>query len=116
MLICATALPLIAAPHVASVWAAAVLIGVATAAHQGFSSNLYTLVSDSFPSTSVSTVAGMAGTVGYLGAMLGSALIGYILSWTHQNYNVIFAMAGIAYLVSLAVMQMISKATDCCHG
>ncbi len=108
MLICAiTALPLIVAPHVASVWVASLLIGMATASHQGFSSNLYTLVSDAFPTTSVSTVAGMGGTFGYSGAMLMSAIIGYILTWTHQNYNVIFAIAGVSYLVSLGAMQLI---------
>jgi len=109
MLICALcALPLIFAPHVSSVWTAAVLIGIATAAHQGYSSNLYILCTDAFPSTSVATVAGMAGTFGYSGAMMMSALIGYILTWTHQSYNIIFAMAAVSYLVSITVMHCVA--------
>jgi ACS family hexuronate transporter-like MFS transporter len=109
MLICAIcALPLILAPYASSVWTAAILIGLATASHQGYSSNLYTLCSDAFPTTAVSTVAGMAGTFGYTGAMLMSALIGYILTWTHQSYNIIFAIAGVSYLASLGVMQCVA--------
>jgi ACS family hexuronate transporter-like MFS transporter len=109
MLICAvTALPMIFASHASSVWTAAFLIGLATAAHQGYSSNLYALCSDFFPSNSVSSIAGMAGTFGYCGAMLISALIGYILTWTHQSYNIIFAIAGVSYLVSFGVMHWIA--------
>lgn len=109
MLICAVcALPLILAPHVDNVWAASVLIGIATASHQGYSSNLFVLVSDAFPSTSVSTVTGMAGTSGYFGAMLMSTLIGYILTRTHQSYNIVFAIAGVSYLVSISVMHCVA--------
>jgi ACS family hexuronate transporter-like MFS transporter len=109
MLLCAiTALPLILAPHASSVWTASFLIGLATASHQGYSSNLFVLCSDFFPSNSVSTIAGMAGTFGYSGAMLLSALIGYILTWTHQSYNMIFAIAGLSYLTSLTVMHCVA--------
>lgn len=109
MLICAIfALPLIFAPYVQNVWIASVLIGLATAAHQGFSSNLYVLCSDAFPSTSVSSIAGLAGTCGYAGAMLMSALIGYILTWTHQSYNTIFAIAGVSYLVAIAAVHLVA--------
>jgi ACS family hexuronate transporter-like MFS transporter len=109
MLICALcALPMIGASHVSSVWIAAVLIGTATAAHQGYSSNLYALVSDAFPSNAVSTIAGMAGTCGYLGAMLMSALIGYILTWRHQSYDIVFTMVGVLYLASIIAMHAIA--------
>ena len=109
MLICALcALPMIGASHVSSVWLAAVLIGTATAAHQGYSSNLYALVSDAFPSNAVSTIAGMAGTCGYLGAMIMSALIGYTLTWRHQSYDIVFTMVGLLYLVSIIAMHAIA--------
>src|SRR5688500_12753854 len=48
-------------------WSAVLVIGVALAAHQGWSSNLFTLVSDTFPKRAVASVAGLGGTMGYIG-------------------------------------------------
>ena len=88
------------------------LLGLATASHQGFSSNLYTLVSDMFPKQATASVAGMGGTLGYIGDSLFSTLTGLIIGrWTNQNYGVLFIIAGIGYLVAFVVIQ-ISPKTD----
>jgi hypothetical protein len=54
----------------------------------------------------------MAGTYGYFGAMLMSTLIDYILTWSHQSYNLVFALAGVLYLVAISVMQFIAPSFD----
>ena len=90
-----------------SLWGAVVLIGVAAAAHQGFSANLLTLPSDMFPSEAVGSVVGIGGMAGAIGGMLIAKVVGYALQWT-GSYMVPFLMAGVAYLLGLAVMQILA--------
>jgi len=101
-------LPIVLASYVSNLWAAVALLGLATAAHQGFSSNLYTLVSDMFPRRAVGSVAGLGGTFGYLGATLFSSLTGNILLWTGQRYVVLFIIAGSAYLIAFTVIHTLA--------
>jgi len=101
-------MPIMLAAHVSSAWTAAALLGLAMAAHQGFSSNLYTLVSDLFPRSVCGSVAGLGGTFGYVGSTIFSGLTGYILFWAHQNYTVIFLIAGSAYLIAFAAIQLLA--------
>src|SRR5260221_14411218 len=71
MLICAVAvIPIIAAASVKNMWAAVALISLATAAHQGWSANLFTLASDMFPPQAVGSVVGLGGFAGAVGGML----------------------------------------------
>ena len=108
MLICAVSvLPIVFAPNVASTWGAVLLIGLATAAHQGFSSNLFTLPSDMFPSRAVASVVGMGGMAGAVGGMLIAKLVGYLLQWT-GSYAIPFVMAGSAYLIALGTIQLLA--------
>ncbi len=108
MLICAVSVvPIIFAPKVASTWAAVLLIGLAAAAHQGFSSNLLTLPSDIFPARAVASVAGMGGMAGAIGGMLIAKLVGYLLQWT-GSYTIPFLMAGSAYLIALGAIQLLA--------
>ena len=72
-------LPVVFAHQISDLWLAIAVLGLATAAHQGFSSNLYTLVSDLFPRTSVASVAGFGGTAGYLGASLFQIFVGHMV-------------------------------------
>jgi len=108
MLICGVSVvPIIFAPKVASTWAAVLLIGLAAAAHQGFSSNLLTLPSDIFPARAVASVAGMGGMAGAIGGMLIAKLVGYLLQWT-GSYTIPFLMAGSAYLIALGAIQLLA--------
>jgi ACS family hexuronate transporter-like MFS transporter len=87
------------------IWVSVVLLGVATAGHQGFSSNIYTMVSDTFPSRAVASVAGLGGFFGYIGAALFSSLTGYVLAWTGGKYWILFIVAGSAYLVAFGIIH-----------
>lgn len=108
MLICAICiLPIWFAQDVSTVWGAVLLIGLATAGHQAFSANLYTLPSDLFPQAAVGTVIGIGGTVGAIGGMFMAKFTGYILDATH-SYSTLFAIAASAYLVALAAIHLLS--------
>jgi len=100
-------LPIMFATYPKNQWISIVLLGLATAGHQGFSSNLYTLVSDTFPRRAVAGVAGLGGTFGYVGAALWAWASGYILQATGNKYLILFVVAGLGYLVSFAVIQLL---------
>lgn len=108
MLICAIAvLPVVFASYVSGVWTAVFLIGLAAAAHQGFSANMFTLTSDMFPSRAVASVVGIGGMAGAVGGMLIAKIVGYVLQWT-GSYLIPFIIAGAAYLVGLACVQILA--------
>ncbi|WP_184720672.1 MFS transporter [Caulobacter sp.] len=108
MLICALlAVPVIFAANVDNLWVAVLIIGVATAAHQGFSANLYTLPSDVFPRGAVGSVVGIGGMLGAFGGMVFSKYIGGVLE-SIGTYTPIFIVAGSAYLVALLVVHLLS--------
>lgn len=100
-------LPIWFAQSIDSVWGAVLIIGLATAAHQAFSANLYTIPSDMFPRGAVGSVVGIGGTVGALGGMGMALFTGYILDST-GSYEILFAICASAYLVALAVVHMLS--------
>src|SRR6202158_5005930 len=105
MLLCAICVvPIVFAYRIESMWGAVLLIGLAAAAHQGFSANLFTLTSDTFPAQAVGSVVGMGGMAGAIGGMLIAKIVGYTLQWT-GSYMVPFLIAGFAYLVALAAIQ-----------
>jgi len=109
MLICAfCVLPIFFAQNIGSVWGAVAVIGLATAAHQAFSANLYALPSDMFPRGAVGSVVGIGGTVGAIGGMGMALFTGYILDATNNNYSVLFAIAGSAYFVALLLVHLLS--------
>ena len=83
------------------------LVGLAASAHQGFSCNLYTLVSDTAPRQIVSSIVGIGGMAGAIGGMFGAKFTGYILEWTH-SYSVLFGIAAVAYLVNLAIIHVLN--------
>jgi MFS transporter, ACS family, hexuronate transporter len=106
MLICAaSAVPIIFAASLHSVWGAVAIISLAAAAHQGWSANIYTLVSDVFPRSAVGSVTGIAGFGGAIGGMLAAPLIGYALKMK-LGYAPIFAVAGCTYLTALLILQL----------
>jgi len=108
MLACALAVvPIVAAARVESMLGAVALISLATAAHQGWSANLFTLASDMFPRHAVGSVVGLGGMTGAVGGMLIAKVVGYVLEWT-GSYTVVLMIAGVAYLVALAVVQILT--------
>ena len=81
-------------------------IGLAAAAHQGWSANLFTLASDMFPRQAVGSVVGLGGMAGAVGGMLIAKFTGYILEAT-GSYVPVFLIAASAYLVALGVVHLL---------
>jgi len=105
MLICAACTaPVVLTSQVSNLWLAVALIGLAAAAHQGWSANLYTLVSDMFPRRAVGSVVGFGGMAGGLGGMLLSLIVGEVLQRTGR-YDALWVVAGSAYLVTWVVIH-----------
>lgn len=107
MLVCALAVvPMMFASGARDVWVAVALISIAAAAHQGWSANLFTLVSDTFPRPAVASVVGVGGTAGAIGGMLIAKLTGYLLEAT-GSYVPVFLIASFAYLTALAIIHLL---------
>jgi ACS family hexuronate transporter-like MFS transporter len=76
LLVCAACtVPVFLAPQLDSMWIAVVLIGVAMAAHQGFSANLFTLVSDTMPRGAVGSAVGLAGGISSIAGAFSAAAV-----------------------------------------
>lgn len=107
MLVCAVCVvPVVFAPMMAGPWAAVWLIGLATAAHQGFSANLFTLTSDMFPRKAVASVVGIGGFAGAMGGFLMNLGAGWLKKHT-GNFATMFVIAGSAYLAALLVIHLL---------
>ena len=102
----------------ASDWGAVLLIGLAGAAHQAFSANLFTTVSDSFPKQAVGSVIGIGGMAGALGGMLFPIVTGMLLDSYKASgnvaagYGILFAFCAGAYLFSLILLQLLNPSLE----
>jgi len=106
--VCALAVvPIVFAARADDLWLAVALIGLATAGHQGWSANVFTLASDMFPRQAVASVVGIGGFAGAVGGMLIATFTGFLLQTT-GSYVPIFLMAGSAYLLALAVVHVLA--------
>jgi ACS family hexuronate transporter-like MFS transporter len=98
----------------ASDWGAVLLIGLAGAAHQAFSANLFTTVSDSFPKQAVASVIGIGGMAGAAGGMLFPIVTGMLLDSYKSSgnvaagYGILFSFCAGAYLFSLILLQILN--------
>ena len=109
MLVCAVAvLSAVFVPYTGgNVWLTVMLIAIAASAHQGWSANLFTIPSDTFPRSAVGSVIGLGGFGGALAGMIAAPAIGLWLKWSHDRYAPLFIGAGLAYLVALAIIQLL---------
>jgi ACS family hexuronate transporter-like MFS transporter len=108
MLSCALAVtPVMLAPSIKSMWIVVALVSLATAAHQGWSANLFTLTSDMFPRAAVASVVGIGGTIGAIGGVLVQKMTGWVVTATH-SYFTMFIVAGSAYLLALLFIQLLT--------
>jgi MFS transporter, ACS family, hexuronate transporter len=112
MLVCALAVvPVVFVSMAHNLWIAVALIGLATAGHQGWSANLFTLPSDMFPQRAVASVVGLGGFAGAVGGMAIATFTGFLLQAT-GSYVAVFMMAPSAYLLALAAVQGIAPRLD----
>jgi ACS family hexuronate transporter-like MFS transporter len=108
MLACAFAVtPIAAVAAGGGLWRAVALIGLAAAAHQGFSANMFTLASDMFPRAAVGSMVGLAGTAGAIGGLLIATIVGVLLQLT-GSYFAVFIMAASSYLVAIALIHVLA--------
>jgi len=106
MLICALCVvPIFFAAQTSSLTVAIALIALATAAHQGWSANMYTFASDLFPRNVVASVTGIGGMFGAVGGILLALLAGRII--TAFGYLPMFIIASCAYLIALAIIHLV---------
>lgn len=94
-----------------SYWAPVLLIGIGTAAHQAWSANIFTTVSDMFPKKAVGSVVGIGGMAGGLGSVvvnkLGGGLFDHYKALGHieTGYTIMFTICAVAYLIAWFVMK-----------
>jgi len=107
MLICALCvIPVVLVTQLSNMWYAVLLVGLAAAAHQGWSANLFTTASDMFPKQAVGSIVGLGGMAGALGAMLILKITGYVLTQT-GSFTLLFIIAGSAYVIALAIIHVL---------
>jgi MFS transporter, ACS family, hexuronate transporter len=108
ILICISMIaPIMFASHVSSSWTAVLLLSLATARHQGWAANIFTIVSDMYPRRAVSSLVGICGFGGSLGGMLVASATGLLLEKT-GSYLPIFILAGTSYFIALSVIHLTS--------
>lgn len=94
-----------------SFWVPVILIGIGASAHQAWSANIFTTVSDMFPKKAVGSVVGIGGMAGGLGGVLisksGGALFDHYKALGHiqTGYTIMFAVCAVAYLIAWTVMK-----------
>ena len=98
----------IIASQTRSAWTAVLLIGLATACHQGWSANIFTLASVMFPRRAVGTVVGFGGFAGGVGGILIAEFAGRVLNRDPSYYLPMFVVGGTIYLVALAVVHLLA--------
>ena len=110
-------LPLVFVPHMgvlfpSNPWPATLIIALATAAHQGWSANLFSTPGDMFPSTAVSTIVGIGGAAGAVGGACFTWLVKRNLS---LHPLLVFSTAAAVYLISLALFQLLVPRLGAAH-
>jgi MFS transporter, ACS family, hexuronate transporter len=91
-----------------NLWIAVVLIALAAAGHQGWASNIFTIISDIYPKKAVGTMVGLSGFAGAAGGALSASFIGLILENT-GSYFLIFFIASSVYLLNWLILKVFIK-------
>jgi ACS family hexuronate transporter-like MFS transporter len=110
-------LPITAVKYV-SLWPAVILVGVAAAAHQAWSANIFTTASDMFPKKAVGSVTGIGAMAGAVGGLLFQWLTGMMLASykasgdIQTGYSILFAICASAYLSALLLFHVFAPKMD----
>jgi ACS family hexuronate transporter-like MFS transporter len=115
LLVAFCVLPILTARYATDIWVAVGIISLAAAAHQAWSANIFTIVSDMFPKKAVSSVVGLGGMTGSIGSTLFPLLVGYLLQYYKAagnigaGYNIVFIICGCAYFVAWGVIHLLTR-------
>ena len=91
-----------------SMWAAVLIVGVAAAAHQAWSANVYTLASDMFPTSAVGSVVGIGAFAGAMGGVVFQRVTGRVLQANGSDYTPIFVVCGLAYVTAWTIIHLLA--------
>ncbi|MGH7677883.1 MAG: MFS transporter [Gemmatimonadaceae bacterium] len=100
--------PTTLASQTPSMWAAVVIVGVAAAAHQAWSANVYTLASDMFPRSAVGSVVGIGAFAGAMGGVAFQRMTGRVLQANGSDYTPIFVVCGLAYVTAWTIIHVLA--------
>ena len=115
LIVAVAVLPIILAKFATDIWVAVGIISLAAAAHQAWSANIFTVVSDMFPKRAVSSVVGIGGMAGSIGSTLFPLLVGALLDYYKgvgnigAGYNILFVICGLAYILAWGIIHFLSK-------
>ena len=90
-----------------------ILIGIGASAHQAWSANLFTTVSDMFPKKAVASVVGIGGMAGAFGGIFVNKAAGWLFDYYEAldkitvGYTIVFVFCALAYVVSWGVMKLL---------
>ena len=104
--------PTMFAPAANTLWLSVAIVGVAAAAHQWWSANIFTLASDMFPRPALGSVVGVGGFAGAMGGVLFQRVTGIVLQNNGNNYTPIFVICGLAYVTALAIIHLLVPRLD----
>jgi ACS family hexuronate transporter-like MFS transporter len=108
-------LSIIFARYTTAAWMAVAIISLVVAVHQAWSTNVFTMASDMFPSGAVSSVVGIAGMAGAVGGILFPMLVGYFLDSYKAagnltgGYNLLFTICGLTYLTAWTIIHLLTR-------
>lgn len=101
-----------------SFWLPVIIIGIAGAAHQAWSANIFSTIGDMFPKTAIATITGIGGMAGGIGSFIINKSSGVLFDYAGETqmsfmgfkgeeagYFIIFCVCGVAYLIGWAVMK-----------
>jgi ACS family hexuronate transporter-like MFS transporter len=91
-----------------TMWTAVLIVGVALAAHQAWSANVYTLASDMFPKSAVGSVVGIGAFGGAMGGVLFQRITGRVLQANGSDYTPIFLVCGLAYVSAWLIIHLLA--------
>lgn len=107
--------PIFLAKYATDIWVAVAIISLATAAHQAWSTNIFTIVSDIVPKKTVSSVVGIGGMSGSIAATLFPLLVGFLLAYYKSagnikaGYDILFIICGCAYFLAWVIITLLTK-------
>ncbi|QCR22397.1 MFS transporter [Pontibacter sp. SGAir0037] len=108
-------LPILLARYATDIWVAVGIISLAAAAHQAWSTNIFTIVSDIVPKRAVSSVVGIGGMSGSIASTVFPLFVGSLLQHyenlgnTSAGYNVLFIICGLAYLTAWLIIHWLTR-------